>query len=117
MTTLKHLKALGAIVNDKPIKKSISFDLDGQTYQAEVHVKRIGIGEYESLFLKGEDKRSRTSRVISEAVTLGEEGKERISFEDAYSMRPELAGALLNAFNEVNTAKKPSAPESDSSAT
>lgn len=116
MTTLKELKAQGAVVSDKPIPKEIEYTLDGETYKATVHIKRFGIGEYESLFSNDADKRSRTALTIAQAVTLGSDGKERITFEDAYRLRPELAAAMLAAFNEVNVPKKPSGRGIDSSA-
>jgi hypothetical protein len=50
-------------------------------------------------------------------VTLGEDGKEKISFQDAYRLDPAWAGAMLTAFNEVNTPKKSLPPEKGSSAT
>jgi hypothetical protein len=117
MSTLKELKAMGAFTSDKPVRKEIKFTLNGEDLSAVIHVKHLGIGEYESLFLGDDESRSRTAKAISHAVTLGEDGKERISFQDAYRLEPVLAGAMLTAFNEVNTPKKSSRPASVSSAT
>lgn len=116
MTTIKELKALGGFVPEKPVLQEIEYKLDGESYRASIYVKRLGIGEYEALFMSVDDKRSRTALTISQAISLGAEGKERISFEDAYRLRPELAGAMLNAFNEVNVPKKSSGRATDSSA-
>ena len=117
MSSLKELKALGAFVPDKPIKKQIRFKLDGDDeFVASIHVKKVGIGDYESLFLSDREERSRTAKAISELVTLGEDGKEKISFEDAYKLHPSLAGAMLSAINEVNASKKSSPRATDSSA-
>lgn len=118
MTTLKQLTEQGGFAAAKPIKKHIEFEIDGQKLEADIHVRQIGIGEYEDAYLgEGKDKRSKTAKVISEAITLGEDGTERISFEDAYRMKPALAGAILDAFNEVNGAKKSSPAAIGSSAT
>jgi hypothetical protein len=117
MTTLKELKASGGFVSDKPVKKTIKFTLNGEELEATIHVKRLNIGEYETLFLADTEERARTAKAISVAITLGDDGKEKISFQDAYRLEPALAGAMLTAFNEVNTPKKSSRPESASSAT
>jgi hypothetical protein len=117
MSTLKELKAMGAFTSDKPVRKEIKFTFNGEDLSAVIHVKHLGIGEYEALFLGDEDNRSRTAKAISQAVTLGEDGKEKISFQDAYRLDPAWAGAMLTAFNEVNTPKKSLRPASASSAT
>jgi hypothetical protein len=117
MTSMKDLKAKGGIVSSVPIKKEIKFKLDGDDeFTASIFVKKLAIGDYESLFLVDNEDRSRTAKIISEAVTLGDDGKEKISFKDAYQLHPALAGAMIVAFNEVNAAKKSSAPATASSA-
>ena len=117
MTSIKDLKALGAFVTDAKVQREIKFEIDGQEYDATIHVRRLSAGDYETLFLVDKEDRSRTAKVISEAITLGDDGKERIKFEDAYKLHPSLAAAMVNAFNEVNTAKKSSRPATGSSAT
>lgn len=117
MTTLKDLKQIGGQVPTKPIKKEITFTLEGEEYTASIFVKKLGIGEYEALYLVDDkDNRSRTAKTISTAITLGEDGKEAISFQDAYRLQTPLASAMLQAFGEVNGGKKSSPPENDSSA-
>jgi tail assembly chaperone len=107
MSTLKELKTLGGFVPSQPIKKEIKFKLDGEDeFTAIIHVKKMSIGDYEAFFIVDKEERSRTAKIISEAITLGDEGKERISFEDAYRLHPRLATAMAEAFNEVNLAKK-----------
>lgn len=119
MTSVKQLKELGGFVSDKPVKKDITFSIDGgDELTATIHVKQLNIGEYETLFLTDTEERARTAKAISVAITLGEDGREKISFQDAYRLHPKLAGAMLVAFNEVNNPpKKTSRPASDSSAT
>lgn len=117
MSSLKDLKALGGFVPSAPIKKEIKFKLDDDTdYDAIIHVKKLAVGDYEALFVVDKEQRSKTAKLISEAVTLGPEGKERITFEDAYRLHPRLASAMVDAFNEVNAAKKSSRPATGSSA-
>lgn len=118
MTTLKDLKAMGAFIPDTPIEKEIKFRLDdGEEVSSTIFVKRLNIGEYESLFLNDKEERSRTAKMISEGIRLGDKGQERLTFQQAYTLHPSIAGAMITAFNEVNTPKKASRPESGSSAT
>jgi tail assembly chaperone len=117
MTTLKELEKSGSFVADKPVKKSISYSLDGQEYTAEIFIKELGIGEREALFTEADDDKSRMAKIISRAVLLGEDGKERISYDYAYRIKGPLGEAMISAFNEVNAPKKPLPGTNDSSAT
>lgn len=81
MSTLKELKALGGLVPTAPIKKEIKFKLDGEDeFTASIHVKKLSVGDWEVIFLAPGDERSRTAKLISETVTLGDDGKEKLSF-------------------------------------
>ena len=107
MSTLKDLQKMGGFVSAAPVKKDIAFKLDGDDeYTATIHVRKLSAGDYESIFVSDAEGRSRTATVISQAITLGPDGKEKVSFEVAYSLHPNLATAMVNAFNEVNAAKK-----------
>lgn len=118
MTSLKELKAMGAFIPDEPIKKEIKFRLDdGQEVSTTIFVKRLNIGEYESLFLSDKEDRSRTAKMIAEGIRLGDKGQERLTFQQAFTLHPSIAGAMIGAFNEVNTPKKSLPPEKGSSAT
>lgn len=117
MTSMKDLKEMGGTVSPIPVKKEIKFTLkDEVEYTAVIHVKRLGIGDYEALFLVEGEERSRTAKIISQCITLGPSGKEPITFKEAYQFQPALAGAMIVAFNEVNSAKKSSPPATGSSA-
>lgn len=116
MTTLKELEKSGSFVADKPVKKSINYTLDGQDYTADIFVKELGIGEREALFTDGDDDKSRMAKIIAQGILLGDDGKERISYDYAYRIKGALGEAMINAFNEVNAPKKSSAGTSDSSA-
>ena len=46
MSTLKELRAMGALVSDVPVRKSITFTLDdGVERTGEIHVKRLSVGD------------------------------------------------------------------------
>lgn len=117
MITLKELTASGAFAPKELVRKEISFDIDGQTCNATIHVKALGIGDYEAIYNDKDDKKSQTASAISEAILLGENGTERLSFEQAFRLKPEVANAMLTAFGEVNNPKKASADTTNSSVT
>lgn len=117
MSSMKELRALGGFVSDKPVKKEIKFTIDdGDELSAFIHVRKLSVGDVEALFITDKEERSRTAKLISEAVTLGDDGKEKISFQDAYRLHTSLAAAMVNAFNEVNSSKKSLRPVTGSSA-
>lgn len=58
MTTLQDLKKLGAFVADKPIRKEVHFEIDGNEFDAVIHVRQLGIGGYEAIFADGSDTKS-----------------------------------------------------------
>lgn len=107
MTSLKELQALGGFVSDKPIPKEITFKKpDNEEVKAKIHVVKLGIGDYEKAVESKEGDRSHMAHIISSFIRLGEGGAEKISYEQAYRLNPNLGGAMINAFNEVNAAKK-----------
>lgn len=120
MTTLNELKSKGGLAQEAPIAKKISYvgvDENGEAvdYEADIFVKDLSVGDYEKLYLTIDDNRSRTAKVISEAVTLGKRGEEKIPFETAYKLKKPLADAMVAAVAEVNAPKKVSRPATDSS--
>lgn len=118
--SLKELEAMGAFVKDEPIRREIKFKLDDDIeHSAIIHVKKLSVGAYEKLFVGiVDDKNGRSARVISETITLGEIGKERIPVEKAFTLNKGIATAMLDAFTEVNGGKpKNSRPPISSSTT
>lgn len=107
MLTLQNLKDTGGFIASAPVKREIKFKLDDdQEVAGFIHVKRLSIGDYEKLFVLTPDEQSKTAHLISETVSLGENGEEKISFTDAYQLHPSLAASMLSAFNEVNKGQK-----------
>lgn len=107
MLTLENLKNSGGFIASAPVKKEITFKLDGDDeHTGFIYVKRLSIGDYEKLFMIAPDEQSKTAHLISETITLGDDGSEKISFTDAYQLHPSLAAAMLAAFNEVNKAER-----------
>lgn len=105
MTTLEYLKSVGAFVSDRLIAKDVEFEIDGEQLNAKIWVKKLSIGEHERIFrasVKDEEQRSHMAFMISEIVSLGEEGTEKIPFTDAYRLDRSLAMAMVKAIGEVN---------------
>lgn len=101
--TLSELNSSGGFISATPIKRSITFKLDdGIERTGDIHVKRLSIGDHEKLFMSVTDKQSRTALLISEVITLGEDGKEKISFEKAYKLHPALAAEMIKEYQAVN---------------
>jgi hypothetical protein len=107
MTTIRELRASGAFRSGKPVEKEIRFKLDDDTeHVATIYVKRLSIGETERAFIEaaGADL-SRAAKIISEVVSLGKDGAERIPIGDADKLHPSLAKAMLDAVTQVNGKK------------
>lgn len=101
--TLNDLKTSGGFISSAPVKRTITFTLDdGVPRTGEIYVKRLSIGDHEKMFLSANDKQSRTALLISEVITLGEDGKEKISFEKAYQLHPALAAEMIKEYQAVN---------------
>lgn len=106
MSSIKQLKSMGAFVSDQPVKREIKFKLDDDNEMtAEIHVKRLSIGDHEKIFLATQDEKNRMAKLIAEAISLGDQGQEKITLTDAYRLHPGIAGAMIDAFNDVNGAK------------
>jgi len=106
---LQELESLGAFVSDALVKREIKFKLDGdEELSATIYVKRLSMGEYEKLFVgkQADEQYGTSARIISEAVRLGEDGKEVIPVAKAFRLHKGIATAIIDAFNEVNRGKK-----------
>lgn len=121
MSSLKDLQALGVFIEDELVQHEIKFVLEegGEEQTATVHVRRLSIGSQEEIFLGGGDAaKSRTAKMISEAIRLGEKGEEKLSFIDAYKLHPAVAVAMVKAIGEVSGSRRKNLqPPSDSSTT
>ena len=103
---LKQLEEKGGLVSGEPVPKKVKWvRSDGEIVEFDILVKPLSYGRLERIIrdLKSDeddDDRSYNALVISECVVLDE--GERISYEDAYRMRPGLATAISNVVREVN---------------
>lgn len=103
---LNDLKAMGGFVPAEPVKREVSWtrEVDGkpETVEFTVFVRRQSFGSVERLLHVENDDRSRSARFLSESILLGDDGKEKLSYEDAYRLEPGLAAVLMEAVADVN---------------
>lgn len=108
---LKQLQEEGGFVSPTPVVKEVTWKdrtaddgsaLPDVTFT--IHVKKLSFGTIDQLFVSDDKdaERSRMSAYIAAAVGLGDDGKQRLSYEKAYQLKPGLARALMEAIGEVN---------------
>lgn len=107
---LSELKSKGGFVAGAPVAKEVTWKRMGEAGEEvadtfKIFVIKQSFGTIESIWSGKEDK-SKAAQYISESVRLGDDGKERMSYQDAYQLDPGLAAVLIAAVNEVNGASK-----------
>lgn len=99
---LADLRAAGGFVSPAPVKRTVTWTPDGRDpVTFDVWIKRRSFGAIERLFADDDD-RSKSAAYIAESIALGEHGKDKLTYEDAYQLEPSLARVLIEALNEVN---------------
>lgn len=108
MNSIEELRAIGAFVNGAPVVKRIVFTINGQEYDATVHVRRRSLGEQERIFQRTREQKDprAAAATIATLVHLGENGEETLTIDDAAALHPALADAMLAAIHEVETGPK-----------
>jgi hypothetical protein len=107
---LQQLQNMGGFVPQAPEVREISWTRQGPdgepvTDTFTVRVKKLSAGIIERMWADAgkQPNRSYTATLISEAILLGDEGTERISYESAFNLDPGLAEVLLeDAVHAVN---------------
>ena len=91
------LQKVGAFVASAPSEKTFDWTQDdGETVKLSIFVRHIAFGEADAM-REEEDKdpdRSRSASWLSKVVCFDPEGKEGLSYEDAYQLKPDFAKAL-----------------------
>jgi hypothetical protein len=103
---LKQLREKGGLVSQTPVVKEVVWTPPSEDAPITftVHVKKLSFGTIERLFAVDETDpdRSRMAAYISESVLLGDKGKERLTYEDAFQLDSGLAKVLMEAIGAVN---------------
>jgi hypothetical protein len=105
---LAELQEKGAFINSELVPKELLWTrvVDGEevTDAFTVHVARLSYGVFERAIgmAPQEGDRSLAAALIAAAVRLGDDGSERLTYDQAYSLEVGLATLLSNAVSEVN---------------
>lgn len=104
MINLKQLNDLGAFVSEELVPREIKFKLDddGEEVTAQIMVRRLSIGHYESMWADIKEDTSKTARMLAESIRLGENGTEKMTYEQAYQLHAKIALAMSEAVAAVN---------------
>lgn len=106
---IKQLNSLGGFVSQVPKKVSKTWTHNNEDFDIEFFVIKQSFGQVERIYLSNNSDnttRSRASELISEFIRLGKDGSERLTYEQAYSLEPSLAGVFMEAINENLLEKK-----------
>lgn len=107
---LQTLREKGGFVPLAPVQREVTWQPDdgGDPVTFTVLVRKLSGADRELLRDKFTNGRSAAATVVSEAVMLGEEGKERLTYEQASQLELNLLGVLVEAFESVNPFAKKS---------
>lgn len=116
-----QLSKLGGVIPAAPVKKTITWTRVGKGGKEvsdtfDVFVRRLAYADQERIlklsgiydqFVRGEDDESLNdpsinAATIAVALRLGEDGQERLSYEQCCQLDPSLASQFIIAINEVN---------------
>ena len=113
---LKALQEAGGFVADELVPETVKWKRKaGKGMREEdfrVFIKPMSAGAIEELTsgMKAGAKATR-SLLIAESIRLGAEGKEKLTYEQAYSLKPELAQAMLDAIERANGTSEDADPK------
>lgn len=111
---LKTLRERGGFVPSAPVTREVAWTHPAEdgtevTDTFTVFIRKVSCGVIDRIqaaaraaVAGGGPGISQRALVISEAVLLGEDGTERLSYADAEALEPSLAEVLTAAINAVN---------------
>lgn len=104
---VKKLQELGGIIPPTPVKQEVTWQPpEGDPVTFTVHIKKLSGGALERLWTKTSKDQSNAAALIADAVFLGDEGKEKFSYQQAFDLSPTLMDELIQAIDAVNPIKR-----------
>lgn len=111
---IEQLKSRGAIVKAGLTPVEVTWRHEDEETGEEVSdtftvfVKRLSVGWLERAFTEvaRNPNLSRSAAIISEGVRFGENGVEKLSYEEANQLHYGLARVLTSAFDKINQPKE-----------
>lgn len=104
---LHELREMGAFVEPEPVKVPVTWTrktVDGdKTDTFDIWVRRRAFGLIDQIMAADGD-RSRSSQMIAHCVLLGA-AREPMTYDEAFSLEPTLAWAMVNAINAASAPK------------
>lgn len=104
--TVSELKKVGGILTGEVIERPVEWatlDKDGKevTHKFIVGIVKLGIAATERIYASNKEQ-SRWAMMVHEAIRLGADFKQRISYEDACNLDQGLFAALSEAAASIN---------------
>lgn len=102
---LDDLKKKGAFVSNNLIKTPVEWvHIDPETNEVitdtfDIFVKKVSFGDLKRAY--SDSTIESQSRLLAACVRLGEEGKEELTYEQAYQLESSLGIALIEAVNKA----------------
>lgn len=107
---LKQLRARGAFIPLAPVVRSVTWarhDEAGEPVSDtfDVHIVKHSAGSIDRLRSDASENPDRLwgPLFLSESIRLGDDGSERLSYDDAFRLDPGLARLLIDEINVVNS--------------
>jgi hypothetical protein len=100
---LSELIDAGGVISSALAEKKIEWKNPetGAIYKFKIYIKKLPYGDMEKIWGSGDEK-SRISLFISQAIRLGDGGKDALSYEMAYQLEPSLARVFIDAAHNIN---------------
>ena len=105
---LKQLREKGGFTSSTPVVKEVSWThkLNGAeedtTDTFTIHVKKLSFGAIERLLNDKDADKQQMAAFIADTILLGDDGKGRLTYKDAFQLEPSLARVLMEAISAVN---------------
>lgn len=98
---LTALKKVKGFVDNAAVKTEVKFEIDGVEHEFEVYCRKFRFDTFTNL---NASENASVNMVLKGIVD--ENGKDLFTYEQACSLHPNLATALIRAVTDVNTFKK-----------